>query len=98
MFNIGKYYELIRRIKGNKIAIYTIYAIMGYFLGNIITSVSKALTITRSKSVIPTVIGIILGLFIAYQKTLTLDINIQKMYWEIDVYNKLNKIIENKEK
>ena len=98
MFNIGKYYELIKRIKGNKIAIYTIYGIMGYFIGNSITNISKALMLTKNKSTIPTIIGIIIGLFIAYQQTLTLDIKIQKMYWEIDIYNKLNKISENKEK
>ena len=98
MFNISKYYELIKRIKGNKIAVYTIYGIMGYFIGNSIASVSRILMLTKSKSMMPTIIGVIIGLFIAYQQTLTLDIKMQKMYWEIDVYNKLNKIAENKEK
>jgi len=92
MFNISKYYELIKRIKGNKIAVYTIYGFIGYFIGNSIASIS----LNRSKSMMPTIIGIIIGLFIAYQKTLTLDIKMQKMYWEIDIYNKLNKITENK--
>jgi len=91
MFNISKYYELIKRIKRNKITIYTIYGIVGYFIGSSITSISRTLMLTKSKSIMPTMIGIIIGLFIAYQQTLSLDIKIQKMYWEIDIYNKLNK-------
>lgn len=95
MFSISKYYNLIKRIEYNKIATFVIYGLLGYLIGTSFATIAKAITMSKKTSTIPIIICIAVGIYIAYQRTLSLDIKMQKMYWEIDIYNKLNKITEN---
>lgn len=86
MFSVSKYYEYIKSLERTKIILYVIYGILGSIIGGLITAASgNGLT---------TLIGIGLGLLIANNQTLGIKIKIQKMYWEIEMYNKMNKIIE----
>lgn len=85
MFSASKYNDFINRLNKYKILTYVIYGLIGCFVGSI----------GDENTIVNIIFGIAIGLYIAYKRTLALDIKIQKMYWEIDIYNKINKIEEN---
>ena len=84
MFDTSKYYTYAKNLEKIKIATYIIYGIIGFLIGGTITATTK--------SGMYTVLGILIGLVIAYIRTINIKIRIQKMYWEIDMYSKMNKV------
>lgn len=82
MFSASKYYEYIKSLEKFKTAIYIIYGVVGL----LVTIISANILII--------LMGIGIGLGLAHIQTIGLKIKIQKMYWEIEMYNKMNKIAE----
>ena len=77
LFEQEKYYKYIQTLEKTKIAYYIIFIILGILLGAI------------TGNGINIIIGGIIGFFIAGLSTLGIKIKIQKMKWEMDIYNKI---------
>lgn len=80
MFEKEKYYKLIKDLEKIVTVIYVLILIFAVIIG-IATGVA-ALIIT-----IP------IGLLIAFLYTIAMKIKIQEMKWQLDIYDKVNKIV-----
>lgn len=77
LFEPEKYYKYIQTLEKTKTAYYVIFILIGILIG----------TATANGTAI--ILGGLIGFFIAGIYTLGIKIKIQKMKWEMDIYNKI---------
>ncbi len=91
MFDKNKYYELSEQIRERIVKCYIIYIITFSIIGLLI-SYSIPIFNTTIIKILIIFSFILLGLLIAGEKTIKIQIEEQNMKWKIDIYNMLNKI------
>ena len=80
MFEKEKYYKLIKDLEKIVTIIYVLILIFSVIIGLIGGGVSLIITIP-------------IGLLVAFLYTITMKIKIQEMRWQMDIYDKINKIV-----
>ena len=78
LFEQENYYKYIQTLEKIKTAYYVIFILIGILIGA---------TTTNGLAIIT---GGLIGFFAAAMSTLAIKIKIQKMKWEMDIYNKIN--------
>ena len=78
IFEQEKYYSYIQTLEKYKNAIYVIYILLGIIIG-------------MYGGILGVIIGALIGFLSASMHTLGIKIKIQKMKWEMDIYNKIHK-------
>lgn len=91
MFDKNKYYELSEQIRERIVKCYIIYIITFSIIGLLI-SYSIPIFNTTIIKILIIFSFILLGLLIAGEKTIKIQIEEQNMKWKIDIYNMINKI------
>lgn len=80
MFEKEKYYKLIKDLEKIVTIIYVLILIFSVIIGLIGGGVSLIITIP-------------IGLLVAFLYTIAMKIKIQEMRWQMDIYDKINKIV-----
>lgn len=91
LFDKNKYYELSEQIRERIVKYYIMYIIFFTIIGLIISYIIPIFDTTIVKILI-IFSFILLGLLIAGEKTIKIQIEEQDMKWKIDIYNMISKI------
>lgn len=91
LFDKNKYYELSEQIRERIVKYYIMYIIFFTIIGLIISYIIPIFDTTIVKILI-IFSFILLGLLLAGEKTIKIQIEEQDMKWKIDIYEIINKI------
>lgn len=91
MFNKNKYYELSEQIRERIVKYYIMYIIFFTIIGLIISYIIPIFDTTIVK-ILVIFSFILLGLLLAGEKTIKIQIEEQDMKWKIDIYDMISKI------
>lgn len=91
LFDKNKYYELSEQIRERIVKYYIMYIIFFTIIGLIISYIIPIFDTTIVKILI-IFSFILLGLLLAGEKTIKIQIEEQDMKWKIDIYDIINKI------
>lgn len=91
MFDKNKYYELSEQIRERIVKYYIMYIIFFTIIGLIISYIIPIFDTTIVKILI-IFSFILLGLLLAGEKTIKIQIEEQDMKWKIDIYDMISKI------
>ena len=91
MFDKNKYYELSEQIRERIVKYYIMYIIFFTIIGLIISYIIPIFYTTIVKILI-IFSFILLGLLLAGEKTIKIQIEEQDMKWKIDIYDMISKI------
>ena len=91
LFDKNKYYELSEQIRERIVKYYIMYIIFFTIIGLIISYIIPIFDTTIVKILI-VFSFILLGLLLAGEKTIKIQIEEQDMKWKIDIYDMISKI------
>ena len=91
LFDKNKYYELSEQIRERIVKYYIMYIIFFTIIGLIISYIRPIFDTTIVKILI-IFSFILLGLLLAGEKTIKIQIEEQDMKWKIDIYDMIRKI------
>lgn len=91
LFDKNKYYELSEQIRERIVKYYIMYIIFFTIIGLIISYIIPIFDTTIVKILI-IFSFILLGLLLAGEKTIKIQIEEQDMKWKIDIYDMISKI------
>ena len=91
LFDKNKYYELSEQIRERIVKYYIMYIIFFTIIGLIISYIIPIFDTTIVKILI-ILSFILLGLLLAGEKTIKIQIEEQDMKWKIDIYDMISKI------
>lgn len=92
LFEKEKYYELSEEIRNKIVKYYIIYIIIFTILG---ITISSILNITKESIILKLLVifvFMLIGLLIASEKTIKIQIQEQEMKWKIEIYDILKKL------
>ena len=91
LFDKNKYYELSEQIRERIVKCYIMYILFFTIIGLIISYIIPIFDTTIVKILI-IFSFILLGLLLAGEKTIKIQIEEQEMKWKLDIYDIINKI------